>query len=114
MLHNMSCNCITTNCKQQSTNINQQTTNNKQHPAYYCRAAAMAKPYSPKELQALANKAATMQLVPGGNIAPTTPDRPPPKQPAAKKASAPKQKTVVAARGTVTLMHPTAKVMPQD
>ena len=80
----------------------------------------MAKPYSPKELQALANKAATMQLVPGGNIAPTTPDRPPPKQPAAKKASAPRQKTVVAARGTVTLMqptakvHPTSKVMPQD
>ena len=80
----------------------------------------MAKPYSPKELQDKANRVATMQLVPGGRISPTTPERPPPKQPAAKKASAPKHKTVAAARGTVTLMaptakvHPTAKVRPQD
>ena len=67
----------------------------------------MAKPYSPKELQAIANKAASMQLVPGGRIAPTTPERPPPKQPTAKKASA-------RPRGTVTFMQPTAKTMPQD
>ena len=72
----------------------------------------MAKPYSPKELQAIAAKAAAMPLAPGGTIAPTTPPRPPPqpsakKQPAAKKASA-------RPRGTVQMLQATAKTMPQD
>jgi len=67
----------------------------------------MAKPYSPKELQAIAAKAAAMQLVPGGTIAPTTPPRPPSTQPAAKKASA-------RPRGTANMLQATAKTMPKD
>ena len=73
----------------------------------------MAKPYSPKELQAIAAKAAAMQLAPGGSIAPTTPPTRPPPQPSAKKQPAAK-KASARPRGTVQMLQATAKTMPQD
>ena len=58
----------------------------------------MAKPYSAKELAALAKRTAEqMELVPGGTIAPLTPPRAPPR-----------------ARGSAGFMAPKPKSMPED
>ena len=85
-----------TNNKQQTTNNKQQTTNNKQHLLHI--VAGMAKPYSAKELAAMAKRAASSKDL-KGTIAPLTPPRAPPGR---------------AARGTVGFLQPKPKVRPED
>ena len=65
----------------------------------------MAKPYSHREMAAVAAAAAAA----AGIAAPRTPELPPPRVPAAKKAAAKKTRGSI-----VQVLKPTPKGMPQD